>query len=238
MFSSGNITEKIRMAGLGRYAEGSTIVDLYAGIGYYTVPLLVHARCGHVHACELNPDALKSLKCNLAANGVTPDRYTIHAGDNRSAATAAGTKGVADRVLLGLLPSSTNGWPVAAEALKPEGGWLHLHENISDAEAFDAVAVGRICAAIQTLMAQRRAGDLASPSHRWHVRLSHAERVKRYAPRVRHMVYDLHVTQKAFPPPSPPPHGSPELVDVSVLAATGAGSSGVRGEGCEGGGGR
>lgn len=41
MFSSGNVTEKARM---GRLACcGETVVDLFAGIGYYTLPLLVHA---------------------------------------------------------------------------------------------------------------------------------------------------------------------------------------------------
>ena len=41
MFSSGNVTEKARM---GRLACcGEIVVDLFAGIGYYTLPLLVHA---------------------------------------------------------------------------------------------------------------------------------------------------------------------------------------------------
>jgi hypothetical protein len=29
-------------------------VDLYAGIGYYVVPFLVHHKVKHVHACEWN----------------------------------------------------------------------------------------------------------------------------------------------------------------------------------------
>ena len=36
MFSSGNISEKLRVAKLN--CEGETVVDLYAGIGYFTLP--------------------------------------------------------------------------------------------------------------------------------------------------------------------------------------------------------
>ena len=41
-------------------------------------------------------------------------------------------KGVADRVNLGLIPSSQKGWPIACTALKPQsGGILHIHENVT-----------------------------------------------------------------------------------------------------------
>lgn len=40
-------------------------------------------------------------------------------------------KGVADRVNLGLVPSSEEGWPAACEALNNvTGGWLHVHGNV------------------------------------------------------------------------------------------------------------
>jgi tRNA wybutosine-synthesizing protein 2 len=38
---------------------------------------------------------------------------------------------VADRVNLGLLPSSEPGWQVACKVLKPTGGVLHLHGNVT-----------------------------------------------------------------------------------------------------------
>ena len=39
---------------------------------------------------------------------------------------------MADRVNLGLIPSSREGWPIACAALKPEtGGWLHVHGNVN-----------------------------------------------------------------------------------------------------------
>ena len=43
-------------------------------------------------------------------------------------------QGVADRVLLGLLPFSQRGWKAALAALKDEGGWLHLHNNVKDSD--------------------------------------------------------------------------------------------------------
>eukprot|EP01050_Picozoa_sp_SAG11_P007581 SAG11_NODE_637_length_8033_cov_4.585707_10_plen_120_part_00 len=30
--------------------------------GYFTLPLLVHAKVAHVHACELNPDSVAALR--------------------------------------------------------------------------------------------------------------------------------------------------------------------------------
>ena len=53
MFSWGNITEKLRIAQFD--CSGETIVDLFAGIGYFTLVYLVHANAKHVIACEWNP---------------------------------------------------------------------------------------------------------------------------------------------------------------------------------------
>lgn len=39
MFSSGNVSEKLRMASMK--CAGETVVDLFAGIGYYTLPFLL-----------------------------------------------------------------------------------------------------------------------------------------------------------------------------------------------------
>lgn len=109
--------------------EGETIVDLYAGIGYYTIPLLVKARAAKVSlffrktdsfskvvACEWNRPASEALKINAKANGVF-HKCCILEGDCRKCAP----KDVADRVLLGLLPSSRGGWKTALASLKPEG---------------------------------------------------------------------------------------------------------------------
>ncbi|CAM5165806.1 unnamed protein product [Natator depressus] len=131
MFSPGNITEKLRAASLP--CAGEVLVDLYAGIGYFTVPYLVHAGAAFVHACEWNPHAVEALRKNLELNGVQ-DRCQIHKGDNRQLEL----QDVANRVNLGLLPSSEEGWPIACQLLrKGTGGILHIHQNV---ESFPAKA--------------------------------------------------------------------------------------------------
>lgn len=107
MFAKGNITEKLRVAGFN--CEGETVVDLYAGIGYFTLPYLVHAGADRVFACEWNPAAVEALKNNLEINGVL-DRCTVLEGDNARVCPQR----VANRVNLGLIPSSVAGWPVVS----------------------------------------------------------------------------------------------------------------------------
>ncbi|XP_025938521.1 tRNA wybutosine-synthesizing protein 2 homolog [Apteryx rowi] len=124
MFSPGNITEKLRVASLP--CSGEVLVDLYAGIGYFTLPYLVHAAAAFAHACEWNRHAVEALQRNLVLNGVQ-DRCRIHHGDNRQLEL----QDVADRVNLGLIPSSEKGWPVACRVLKKDtGGVLHIHHNV------------------------------------------------------------------------------------------------------------
>ncbi|NXU24294.1 TYW2 protein, partial [Thalassarche chlororhynchos] len=124
MFSPGNITEKLRVASLP--CSGEVLVDLYAGIGYFTLPYLVHAAAAFAHACEWNGHAVEALRRNLVLNGVQ-DRCRIHHGDSRQLELWD----VADRVNLGLIPSSEEGWPVACRVLKKgTGGILHIHHNV------------------------------------------------------------------------------------------------------------
>ncbi|KAM9198093.1 tRNA wybutosine-synthesizing protein 2 homolog [Dugong dugon] len=124
MFSFGNITEKLRVASLS--CAGEVLVDLYAGIGYFTLPFLVHAGAAFVHACEWNPHAVVALRTNLEINGVA-DRCQIHFGDNRKLKLS----NIADRVNLGLIPSSEEGWLVACQVLRQDaGGILHIHQNV------------------------------------------------------------------------------------------------------------
>ncbi|XP_063242592.1 tRNA wybutosine-synthesizing protein 2 homolog [Bacillus rossius redtenbacheri] len=125
MFCAGNAPEKQRVAQLD--CSGQTVVDMFAGIGYFTLPFLVHAKARCVHACEWSPHALHALRYNLERNKVT-HKCVVHPGDCNKVCPSR----VADRVNLGLLPSSRISWPVACGALKNSGGVLHIHECVPE----------------------------------------------------------------------------------------------------------
>ncbi|KAL5775354.1 hypothetical protein ACOSP7_012911 [Xanthoceras sorbifolium] len=178
MFSWGNLSEKLRMARLD--CTNEVIVDLFAGIGYFVLPFLVRANAKLVYACEWNPHAVEALQYNLQANSVT-DRCIVFEGDNRITAP----KGVADRVCLGLIPTSENSWVTAVRALRTEGGMLHVHGNVKDSEE-----------CLWTEHVSRSVSEIArSEGHCWEVTVEHVERVKWYAPHIRHLVADVRCRQ-------------------------------------------
>ncbi len=171
MWSSGNVNERRRMGEVTQ--EDEVLVDLYAGIGYYTLPALVHGGASLVHACEWNPEAIEALRWGLESNGVD-SRCVVHEGDSRL--TSQSLEGVADRVFLGLLPSSEDGLEAALRVLKSDGGTLHVHglapssDHASWAEEVVATA-----------------SAIRPGSHN----RSELVRVKSYAPHWDHVVLDL-----------------------------------------------
>merc|ERR1711971_435306 len=126
MFSSGNLTEKIRVAKLAKSTD--IVLDLYAGIGYFTLSYLVHGNVQFVYCCEINPNSIESLRRNMKLNKIDQSRYEILEGDNVQ--TTADLVNRVDRVNLGLLPTSELGWEPAIRALKVEGGMMHIHHNV------------------------------------------------------------------------------------------------------------
>lgn len=178
MFSWGNLSEKLRMAQMD--CKDEVIVDLFAGIGYFVLPFLVRAHAKLVYACEWNPHAIEALRHNLQSNSVA-ERCIVIEGDNRNTAP----KGVADRVCLGLLPSSECSWVTAVRALRKEGGILHVHGNAKDSEEYQ-----------WTDHVSKSIYEIArSEGYCWEVTIEHVERVKWYAPHIRHVVADVRCKQ-------------------------------------------
>lgn len=118
LFSAGNHRERHRVA--DTVTPGETVVDLFAGVGYFTLPL---ARAGaRVVACEVNPTSVTYLEENLRLNDLE-HRVTVRPGDARDNAPEA----TADRVLMGYFPGTLDFLPTAMSTLRPQGGTLHVH---------------------------------------------------------------------------------------------------------------
>ncbi len=177
MFSAGNVNERRRMGEVGRADE--IVVDLFCGIGYYSLPMLL-SEVAHVHCCEWNPNAVAALEWGLESNGVI-DKCTIHEGDNR--ATAPKLQGIADRVVLGLLPTAEGGYDLAVDCLKESGGILHIH-GVAPADNHQSW----VEETIQKFEALARQFDIEEAAR---------VRVKSYAPHWDHLVLDLEFSPRA-----------------------------------------
>jgi tRNA wybutosine-synthesizing protein 2 len=169
MFSSGNMEEKRRMASLD--CRGENIVDMFAGIGYFTLPLAVHAKAKRVVACEISPVAFGYLVDNIDLNHVE-NAVQPFLGDNRDLPGYHW----ADRVLMGYVGTTEQFLPKAFELVK-SGGVIHYHE-VCPIDEFPQRPLKRITeSAGQMRIEVLRQGE-----------------VKSYAPSISHYVIDFRVT--------------------------------------------
>jgi tRNA wybutosine-synthesizing protein 2 len=172
MFAAGNRTERLRAGRLVR--PGESVVDLFAGIGYFTIPA-ARAGASRVTAVEKNPVAVDFLRENLELNRVA-ERVDVRAGDNR---TVPLPSHAADRVFLGYLPNASPWILRALSTVRPEGGWIHVH-SVQDARGARAAAVREAVAAVGAARGSLR----GEPESR---------EVKPYGPGRTHVVVDAFV---------------------------------------------
>ncbi|MBA3044969.1 MAG: class I SAM-dependent methyltransferase family protein [Euryarchaeota archaeon] len=120
MFSSGNVDERIRMASVCQ--PGEMVVDMFAGIGYFTLPMAVHSRPARVIAHEINPRSHRYLKMNANLNNAAKTVEPV-LGDCLDA-----EENVADRVVMGYVGTTHEYLPKAMRILR-EKGTIHYHET-------------------------------------------------------------------------------------------------------------
>lgn len=170
MFSSGNEEERIRMA--STRCDGETVIDMFAGIGYFSIPLAVYQKPREVVACEVNPTAFRYLTENVALNKVG-DVVRPVLGDNRDLKGES----VADRVLMGYVKTTHEFLPTAIRLLR-SGGVIHYHETCPN-ELLPERPVRRIRDAV--------------PGGK--VEVLRSKEIKSYAPGVSHVVVDVRVVK-------------------------------------------
>ena len=171
MLCLGNSFERLRMAALTR--DGEVVLDMFAGIGQFTIPIATLSNPSKIYSIELNPEAYEYLLENIRLNGVE-DRVQAVLGDCVEVAPKM-FSGVADRIIMGYFYGTMKAISAALSALKPVGGVIHFHElaRRGSEERF----VNQVIGEVESL------GYLA--------RLLGWRRVKSYSKTRNHIVIDL-----------------------------------------------
>lgn len=125
--------EHQRVASLVQADE--TIVDLFAGVGPFSVLIAKNNPKVEVYAVDINPEAVELLKTNIRVNRVENRVYPI-LGDARQLA-ASKFNGVADRVIMNLPETAIDFVDAACQTLKPSGGIAHFYGFIRQPDSIE-----------------------------------------------------------------------------------------------------
>jgi tRNA (guanine37-N1)-methyltransferase len=117
--------------------KGETVVDLFAGVGPFSVLIAKNNQDVKVYAVDVNPQAVELLKKNILLNRVH-DRVVPLLGDARQVFHNK-LSGVADRVIMNLPENAAEFIDVACKALKPEGGVVHFYSFVRLPDSVDAL---------------------------------------------------------------------------------------------------
>lgn len=123
-FSSRLLYERMRIA--KQVKPDEVIVNMFAGVGCFSIIIAKHSKAGKVYSVDINPDAVKYMRMNIALNGVEEIVEAIE-GDSRDVILSR-LRGVADRVLMPLPEKAYEYLDYALMALKQGGGIIHYYD--------------------------------------------------------------------------------------------------------------
>jgi len=175
MFAKGNVSERARYPKIVK--EGEIIVDMFAGIGYFSLPIAKLSKPKKVYAIEINPTSFKFLEENIKINKIR-NLEAIH-GDNKEIIDHLFNKGIkADRVLMGYLPPPREFLPWAFKIIK-RNGFIHYE---------DILNVGKEKEESKEVM--KIINNIAG-NYGFKVKLVNLQDVKSYRPKKHHYVFDI-----------------------------------------------
>lgn len=175
MFCLGNKFERLRTAAMVRSWE--VVVDMFSGVGQFSIPIAYHARPTKIFSIEMNDEAYRFLLRNIERNGVA-EIVEPRLGDCREVTKNIGP--VADRVVMGYLHETLSFLPHALKTLSDAGGIIHMHSL--------AVRGRESELASEAAATAERMGFLAKILG-WRV-------VKSFSPSKTHMVVDLFAVRR------------------------------------------
>jgi tRNA (guanine37-N1)-methyltransferase len=115
--------ERMRIAEL--IQPGEVVLNMFAGVGCYSISVAKHSEPLKVYSVDVNPSAVQYLHENIRLNRVADVVIPIQ-GDAKKV-TEQELQNAADRVLMPLPERAYEYLDYALLALKPAGGWIHYY---------------------------------------------------------------------------------------------------------------
>ena len=116
--------EHLRVA--SAVSRGETVVNMFAGVGSFSVITARMVPETKVYSIDINPVAYEFMVENIRVNRVY-NRVIPLLGDSKEIVETK-LQGVADRVLMPLPEKALQYLPAAVSALKKTGGWIHYYD--------------------------------------------------------------------------------------------------------------
>ena len=133
MFSMGNLNERKFLASLVK--ENEVIIDMFAGIGYFSLPIAKHSKPKIIYSIELNLESFKFLTENIKINHLDDIIVPIN-GDSKKEVIELSESGVrADRVIMGVFPAPKDFIKEALTLTKESGTTFH-YEGVATKENY------------------------------------------------------------------------------------------------------
>ncbi len=123
-FSPRLLYERSRIASLVN--SGETVVNMFAGVGCFSIIIAKTVSQSKVFSIDVNPVAGKYMEENIRVNRAY-GRVIPMLGDSKEIITAK-LQGIADRVLMPLPEKALEYLPYAVLSLKKSGGWIHYYD--------------------------------------------------------------------------------------------------------------
>ena len=157
-------TERQRI--YNKVKDGEIVIDMFAGVGPFSIEIAKHTKVNKIYAIEINPIAYKYLVENIKLNKVE-DKVIPILGDCREKIKELPK---ADRILMGYFPNTEEYLPYAISKIK-KNGVIHYH-NIAKSKE-----------------------ELIKPLEKYKVHILKIKKVKSFAPKIWHWVVDFKLLQ-------------------------------------------